>query len=365
MEQSNLSQVLYDNTSDLYKSLGYTLLSEADNDDKSFVDSFEGLTEKIVSAVDDPSKAWEVANMVKRIYKREYRNPNYVDTPIIGCVDHLMSKLDSCHLSDVQIAAKDKLENALQVAVNEAVKELHESESTGFNPNPYNIYENCPFDVMGRETTRGLIQLYEAVTDTEIMEALMNLGRLNIAMESQFYVTEGNAVAKKAREISRKANKAEAKVIQSAGGTISQIRKAGKEAVTPMEKFINGSIEKIKKADANERRNIIIKGGILPKVWRWIKRGIVMIIGGAAGVAFSPAAVATGIAFIGWVTSDKFLDKRERAKILRELEDEIQIVNEKIDDSRGDENKQKKYELMRIRNDLKRTQDKIRLGLRY
>ena len=39
--------------------------------------------------------------------------------------------------------------------------------------------------------------------------------------------------------------------------------------------------------------------------------------------------------------------------------------NEKIDDSRGDDNKQKKYELMRIRNQLQRTSDKIRHNLKY
>ena len=240
-----------------------------------------------------------------------------------------------------------------------------ESEGPGFNPNPYGPYDLCPFDMMQRHTTRGLIQLDNATTDEEIMEALIYMGRLNVVMESQFYVTEGSTIAKKAREMSRSANKAEAKAIKNVGGTISQVRKAGKEAITPMEKFINSSIEKIKKADQNERRNILIKGGILPKVWRWLKRGIVLIAGGAAGAVFTPAAIATGIAFIGWVASDKYLDHRERSKLLKELEDEIQIVNEKIDDSRGDENKQNKYELMRIRNDLKRTQDKIRLGLRY
>lgn len=365
METSTpLSKQLYDNTLDLYKSLGYTLLSEADND-TSFVNTFEELTEKIAQAIENPDEIWNTANMVKRIFKREYRNPNYADTPIIACTDHLLDKLDSCYLTEEQECAKKKLKETLEVELSKAMVDLDASQEGGFSPNPYNIYEMCPFDVMGRETTRSLIKLDSAVTDEEIMEALINIGRLNSAMENQFYVMEGSTIAKKARNLSRKASKAEAHVISTAGNTINQVRKAGKEAVTPMEKFISSSMEKIKKADANERRNIIIQGGVYPKVWRWLKRGIGLLIGGAAGVAFSPAAIATGIAFIGWVASDKLLDKRERAKILRELEDEIQIVNEKIDDSRGDENKQKKYELMRIRNDLKRTQDKIRLGLKY
>ena len=39
------------------------------------------------------------------------------------------------------------------------------------------------------------------------------------------------------------------------------------------------------------------------------------------------------------------------------------MVNEKIEDARGDSNKQKKYELMRIRNKLTRTRDNVKLNL--
>ena len=122
-------------------------------------------------------------------------------------------------------------------------------------------------------------------------------------------------------------------------------------------------VEKAKKADAEERRNIIIKGGVLPKVTRWLKRAIPISIGLAAGTVIPITAVMSAIAFIGWVCTDKELDQRERTKILRELEDEIEIVNEKIEDARGESNKQKKYELMRIRNKLNRTKDSIALNL--
>ena len=131
---------------------------------------------------------------------------------------------------------------------------------------------------------------------------------------------------------------------------MSELKKAGKEAIDPMEKFVKDTMKKIKDADENERRNIIIQGGVVPKVTRWLKRSILLIAGSAVGAVCSPIAIVTCITFLGWIASDK---------------DEIQIVNEKIDDSRGDENKQKKYELMRIRNKLSRTQDKIRLGLKY
>ena len=133
-----------------------------------------------------------------------------------------------------------------------------------------------------------------------------------------------------------------------------------------MEKFFTQQLEKIKQADANERRNLILKGGwAYPKILRWIKRGIGIGALSAVGTVFTPAAMVAGLVLIGYIATDKYLDKNERQKILKELEDEIQIVNEKIDDSRGDDNKQKKYELMRIRNQLNRTYDKVKLNLKY
>lgn len=360
------SSIIYDNTSDLYKSLGYKLLDESDDMKDRFVHSFDGLCELLTKAVNDPSCARTAASDVKRIFKRECKNPKYQDLPIIECADHIMGTIESSCTSEETKENHKYLAECLETAVQDGINEMMIFEDAGFNPNPYHsIYNECPIDVASRNVTRSLIALEEAVTDQEISEALVGIGRMNVAVEQQFCIMEGGTIAKKARELSRAANKKEASFINKVGGTISQVKKAGKEAVTPMEKFINNAMTKIKEADKNERRNIIIKGGAFPKVWRWLKRGIPLIIAGTAGTVFTPAAIAAGIAFIGWVASDKYLDARERAKLLKELEDEIQIVNEKIDDSRGDENKQKKYELMRIRNDLKRTQDKIRLGLKY
>ena len=362
---NQLETILYNNTSDFYKSLGYTLLSESDINDDIFINSFSDLVGAIADAMDDTSTIPNTTNCIKRIYKLEYRNKNYADTPIIECVDHIMSVLEKCNLTESQMDAKEELEKELECCIKEAVVDLSMEQEVPFNPNPYNIYNECPFDIASREVTRSLIELDEAVTDEEIMEAFMNIGRLNIALEQQYCVTESNAVTKKARDLSRKATKKEASAIRKVGGTISELKKAGKEAINPMEKFVKDSMAKIKKADENERRNVIIQGGSVPKVLRWLKRSIPLVIGGTIGAACSPVAVITCITFLGWIATDKYLDKKERAKILRELEDELQIVNEKIDDSRGDENKQNKYELMRIRNELSRTKDKIRLGLKY
>lgn len=174
---------------------------------------------------------------------------------------------------------------------------------------------------------------------------------------------ESNKVAKGARSASRKVQKGTAKAIRNVGGTAHEVKQAAHNAVDPMEKYLGQMMQKIKKADAAKRREIIVKGGVVPKVLRWIKRSIPIIAGAAVGAHIPIAAVASGIALLGFIASDKYLDAKEKRKILRELEDELEIVNEKIDDSRSDSNKQKRYELIRIRNNLKRTQDRIRYNL--
>jgi hypothetical protein len=332
----------------------------------------DGMIHAIVSILSNQNEFTTVScceRLVKKIvetFKFEATHENYQDLPIIEFVDNLFESLDNCSLTQEQIISKEQLKTSIIEGVSPVMSEfISEEMSPMFSPNPYSIWNECPFTVDARKVARGLNVLGNAVTDNEICESLIKIATLESMIDSRYEMTMENVITKKARDLSRKTNEVSAKVINKAGGTASELKSAGKHAVTPMEKFITDSMKKVKESDKNERRNVIIKGGFVPKVWRWVKRGITVIAGGTIGAAFPPVAVATGITFIGWIASDAFLDARERNKILRELEDEIEVVNEKIDDSRGDENKQKKYELIRIRSELNRTRDKIRLGLKY
>lgn len=177
-------------------------------------------------------------------------------------------------------------------------------------------------------------------------------------------VEEASKAGKVARAASREVQKKEEKVIRKRGGAAHEVKQAVKNAIDPMEKYINQMFQKAKKADADERREILIKGGTMPKIRRWVKRSIGLAAGAAVGTVIPVAATISGIALIAYIATDKMLDAKEKRKIIRELEDEINIVNEKIDDSRSDENKQNKYELMRIRNELERTKDRILLNLK-
>lgn len=193
------------------------------------------------------------------------------------------------------------------------------------------------------------------------------------ALKEAFIVTEGsktsNSITKKAREISRNAIKKTETTMKQTSKKAMDVSAAVEKSFKPMEKFVSDTMNKIKKADADERRDIIIRGGFVPKALRMLRRAIA----GYITIVFLP----TPIGWVGWAGSiifgvisvltaiavDKRMDRREKDKILKELKDELEIVEEKIEDSKGDDNKQNKYQLMRIRNKLKSEINRIQLGL--
>lgn len=249
-------------------------------------------------------------------------------------------------------------------------------EASQFNPDPFGLGSLTPFPVASRAVGGLLCDMMNAEDDDQIYESMIRFNAISSVINESYYVdvTEDGSEFLVVREgLGKAARKAETKVNQKFSVTAmkdktNNVKTAVKKTVDPMEKFVQDQYNKLKEMDANERRAIIVSGkmeGTLRRILRWIKRGIVLAAGAAVGTVIPAAAVITGITFVGMVATDKYLDSKEKNIILRELEDEIQICNEKIDDSRGDDNKQKKYELMRIRNSLERQRDKIKYNLRY
>lgn len=243
-------------------------------------------------------------------------------------------------------------------------------EPCTFNPCP-TVNEITPApasDAYDRENARrvqlAFNDIVRASTDEEMDKAVNEFAIACNFVDDFSYVDEASKAGKAARKVTRKVQKAGGKAVRKHGGAASEIRGAVKNTVNPIEKYITQMYQKLKKADSDERREIIIKGGVVPKVIRWVKRGIGLTIGAAVGTVFPVASVITGIALLGFIATDKKLDAREKRKILDEIDDELAIVNEKIDDSRSDENKKNKYELMRIRNELTRQRQRIVLNLK-
>ena len=59
----------------------------------------------------------------------------------------------------------------------------------------------------------------------------------------------------------------------------------------------------------------------------------------------------------------KAADAKERKRLISELELEIKLLDEKIDDARGDGNRQAKYSMMRTRAELQKALEQIKYGL--
>ena len=132
-----------------------------------------------------------------------------------------------------------------------------------------------------------------------------------------------------------------------------------------MDKFVEDTFLKFKKADQEERRNLIIKGGVVNKLRRYITRSIVAFAAGTAVGTPILGTLATAITLLASIAHDKHADAKEKNRIINELEDELELVEEKIEDSKGDDDKSKKYELMRIRAKLKKELDRVQMGLKY
>lgn len=307
----------------------------------------------------------------KEAYKYQLENADqYPDIPIVRQMSVMMERayrnsIQSDDLSQRYAMLESELTQAMQTINTEA----------GFCPNQRNMNELTPMDptmriqsyptypaeACERSCARLIDNIVFAKTDDEITEAFMILARMENLVNEQYSACEEGIIyeGKTSMAVRQKVRSATRKISKTARSVKTNVKKA----TDPMTKFIDNTMAKAKKADSEERRNIILRGGVIPKVTRWLKRAIPISVGLIAGQVIPVAAVISAIAFLGWLASDKALDHREKAKILKELDDEIEMVNEKIEDARGDSNKQKKYELMRIRNKLTRTRDNVKLNL--
>ena len=78
---------------------------------------------------------------------------------------------------------------------------------------------------------------------------------------------------------------------------------------------------------------------------------------------FSYSKIAGVLYVITKYYCSKKADKRERKSLIEELELEIKMLDEKIDDARGDGNRQAKYSMMRTRAELQKALEQIKYGL--
>lgn len=355
----------------------------------------------------------QIVDKLAAQYQREVDDPdNHFDIPVMHYIDRALELgkkcadecgddeafKDICRLGDEITNTFSRIEKASQYILEEMANpnQRNLNELTPFPAERLATYPMYPREAGIRSTFRLLEQLEKAQTDEEITECMMILCEMNENCENRYEVTESGRLCEKngcesvveSYEIAlilngmsydavmetsigasmREAGRNARNAVRTGGKKIAKAtastKATAKKISEPMVRMISDTWEKAKKADEEERRKMIIQGGIMPKIFRWMKRSILILAGAAAGTVVPVASVITAIAFIAWICTDKRLDRRVKNQILKELDDEIEVCNEKIDDARGDASKEAKYKLIRIRNKLKRTQDRIRFNLK-
>lgn len=134
--------------------------------------------------------------------------------------------------------------------------------------------------------------------------------------------------------------------------------KAYKDAENKVDSQITKLITRIKSVFTGEKtaRDRIIEGEqfsaikILKKIF-------------TTAAIFSYSKIAGVLFVITRHYCSKAVDNKERKRLISELELEIKMLDEKIDDARGDGNRQAKYSMMRTRAELQKALEQIKYGL--
>lgn len=131
---------------------------------------------------------------------------------------------------------------------------------------------------------------------------------------------------------------------------------------------INKKLDDIMNLARDSKREKIITGKNTVKLGKALKT-IIAILGSSAitKIALGPVfgTATTIIGLLGAHALSKRTEEREKKRILLELETELKITNEKIEDAKGENAKEQKYQLMRIQSNLEKEITRIRHGLRY
>lgn len=123
--------------------------------------------------------------------------------------------------------------------------------------------------------------------------------------------------------------------------------------IEKMDGWFNKTLKDIRFGITNSAKEDIIEQNV-PKMSKMVKRAMVL----GTAWAINPAMAAIG-AVTAWTLSKKGKET-QRQRILRDLNNELEMVEEKIKDADANSDKNKKYELMRLRQSIQNNRDKIK-----
>lgn len=123
-----------------------------------------------------------------------------------------------------------------------------------------------------------------------------------------------------------------------------------------VDQTLSNGINALKKAITGDQQAILIEGKKFSPIGFFKK--VLLTIG-----IFNYSKIAGILSIIVSSVMKGKAKKNEKRKLLMELEEELEMVNEKIEDARGDGNRQAKYDLMRTRNALQNAIKRLKYGI--
>lgn len=141
----------------------------------------------------------------------------------------------------------------------------------------------------------------------------------------------------------------------------TEIANAGKAVSAPTRNIIQSikdTIHKIDDKDVNRRKSYMTEPGFRKKIFRNIK--LAFMYGTAVHVKLALVPV---IQICRHFSKQK--DRRVRNELVRELETEIKVCDEKINDASARDDKQEKYRLIRIKDKLQAEVTRVKYNSKY
>ena len=178
------------------------------------------------------------------------------------------------------------------------------------------------------------------------------------------------AITKGTEKVTRAIGNASSKSrgMADAKSKLGQIKRGAKIIDDRASDAINKKLDDIMNTARDAKREKMITGKNTVRLSKALKTAILMIAAPTVAVStIGPlkGVIATIITALARYALSKRTEEREKKRILLELETELKIVNEKIEDAKGDNAKEQKYQLIRIQANLEKEITRIKHGLRY
>ena len=170
------------------------------------------------------------------------------------------------------------------------------------------------------------------------------------------------------RNMTRNAQKKLRKINNKVNGKRNTVTKNLRRLDDKASDVVNRKLDGIINTGRDLAREKIVEGRPAVKISRFIRNGIMALAAGTGAVSLLGPAAAAVIVAIGLYCKrnlTKKTEEREKKRILLDLETNLKLTREKIEDAKAENDRKKKYQLMRIEATLEKEITRIKYGLRY